>query len=227
MAYCKSCGAYIPDGHTTCLACGYDETAPKQTTAEQPKSQGQAAASATAQEPKRSTGSGKEKYKQVDSEFLRKQLEEQRRRQQANSKKWAETEYAQRQRVKEEQQRNFTNTSGRSRSEAFRGTGSDYYRTVRSTMQQDDIGKVMAGLSYFSILFVLPYIFRKDDDFAMYHAKQGRNLFIAGIIGDIVGGLLGLGWLVGLARILLALIGISNVIKGLKKPLPFIGDLFK
>ena len=191
MAYCKSCGAYIPDGHTTCLACGYDETAPKQTTAEQPKSQGQAAASA------------------------------------ANSKKWAETEYAQRQRVKEEQQRNFTNTSGRSRSEAFRGTGSDYYRTVRSTMQQDDIGKVMAGLSYFSVLFVLPYIFRKDDDFAMYHAKQGRNLFIAGIIGDIVGGLLGLGWLVGLARILLALIGVSNVIKGLKKPLPFIGDLFK
>lgn len=227
MAYCKSCGAYIPDGHTTCLACGYDETAAKQTTAEQPKSGGQAAASATAQEPKRSTGSGKEKYKQVDSEFLRKELEEQRRRQQANSKKWAETEYAQRQRAKEEQKRNFTNTSGRSRSDAFRGTGSDYYRTVRSTMQQDDIGKVMAGLSYFSVLFLLPYVFRKDDDFAMYHAKQGRNLFIAGIIGDIVGGLFGLGWLVGLARISLALIGVSNVIKGLKKPLPFIGELFK
>ena len=87
MAYCKSCGAYISDGQTVCLACGYDESAAKQTTAGQPKSGGQAAASATAQEPKRSTGSGREKYKQVDSEFLRKQLEEQRRRQQANSKK--------------------------------------------------------------------------------------------------------------------------------------------
>ena len=27
MAYCKSCGAYIPDGQTVCLACGYDEAA--------------------------------------------------------------------------------------------------------------------------------------------------------------------------------------------------------
>ena len=25
MAYCKKCGAYIPDGLSACLACGYDE----------------------------------------------------------------------------------------------------------------------------------------------------------------------------------------------------------
>ena len=25
MAYCRSCGAYIPDGHTKCLACGLDQ----------------------------------------------------------------------------------------------------------------------------------------------------------------------------------------------------------
>ncbi len=25
MAYCNKCGAYIPDGLTACLACGYDE----------------------------------------------------------------------------------------------------------------------------------------------------------------------------------------------------------
>ena len=30
MAYCKSCGAYIPDGITACLACGYDEAAKAQ-----------------------------------------------------------------------------------------------------------------------------------------------------------------------------------------------------
>ena len=27
MAYCSKCGAYIPDGMTRCLACGYDEYA--------------------------------------------------------------------------------------------------------------------------------------------------------------------------------------------------------
>ena len=26
MGYCKNCGAYIPDGHTKCLACGLDQT---------------------------------------------------------------------------------------------------------------------------------------------------------------------------------------------------------
>ena len=141
MAYCKSCGAYIPDGQTACLACGYNDSEKKKTSG---TSSGAAAAAAKAPEKTASGTTRNEKYKQVDSDFLKQQLEEQRRRQQANSRKWAETEYAQRQKAKEEQTRNFTSTSGRS--------GSDVYRTVRSTMESDDVGKVMAGLSYFSIL---------------------------------------------------------------------------
>ena len=27
MSYCTKCGAYIPDGQTRCLACGFDEAA--------------------------------------------------------------------------------------------------------------------------------------------------------------------------------------------------------
>ena len=211
MSYCKKCGAYIPDGQDVCLACGYDENAEKKSTA---TNTGSAAASARS-----ASSTGSEKYKQVDSDFLRKQLEEQRRRQQANSKKWAETEYAQRQKAKEEQARNFTNTSGRS--------GSDVYRTVRSAMNSDDTGKVLAGLSYFSVLFLLPYIFRKDDQFATYHAKQGMTLFAAGILADLVGGFFGLGWIVALARLYMIFEGVRNVIKGKKKPLPYIGDIIK
>ena len=212
MAYCKSCGAYIPDGQTVCLACGYDENAEKKKTTG--TSSGAAAA---ARAPERNTG--KEKYKQVDSDFLKQQLDEQRRRQQENSRKWAETEYAQRQKAKEEQARNFTSTSGRS--------GSDVYRTVRSAMNSDDTGKVLAGLSYFSVLFILPYIFRSDDKFATYHAKQGMNLFAAGIIAELAGNFLGIGWLVALARIYMIFQGVSNVVKGKKKPLPYIGELIK
>ena len=78
MGYCTSCGAYIPDGQTKCLACGYDEAA-----------QQQGAAQATAKAP---ASSGKEhKYRQFDSDFLRQQLDEQRKRQQENNRKWAET----------------------------------------------------------------------------------------------------------------------------------------
>ena len=216
MAYCKSCGAYIPDGQTACLACGYNDSEKKKTSG---TSSGAAAAAAKAPEKTASGTTRNEKYKQVDSNFLKQQLEEQRRRQQENSRKWAETEYAQRQKAKEEQTRNFTSTSGRS--------GSDVYRTIRSTMESDDVGKVMAGLSYFSILFLLPYLFRDKDKFATYHAKQGMNLFAAGIIADIAGKLLGIGWFVWIARLYMIFKGVSNVAKGEKKPLPYIGNLIK
>ncbi len=207
MAYCKSCGAYIPDGQTVCLACGFD-----------PAGEEKAAAAAAARAPEQKK-SGQQKYKQFDSEFLRQQLDEQRKRQQENSRKWAETEYAQRQRVKEEQERNFTNTSGRSRS--------NYSDTVRSAASSADTSKLFAGLSYFSFLFVLPYLFKSDDKFATYHAKQGLNLFVAGIIGDIAGSFLGLGWMVTLARLYMIFKGVGNAVNGKKEPLPYIGNMLK
>ena len=207
MAYCKSCGAYIPDGQTVCLACGFD-----------PAAEEKAAAAAAARAPEQKK-SGQQKYKQFDSEFLRQQLDEQRKRQQENSRKWAETEYAQRQRVKEEQERNFTNTSGRSRS--------NYSDTVRSAAASADTSKLFAGLSYFSFLFVLPYLFKSDDKFATYHAKQGLNLFVAGIIGDIAGSFLGLGWMVTLARLYMIFKGVGNAVNGKKEPLPYIGNMLK
>ena len=74
---------------------------------------------------------------------------------------------------------------------------------------------------------MLPYLFRKDDQFATYHAKQGMTLFAAGIVGDIVGKLFGVGWLVSLARLYMIFKGVGNVVKGEKKPLPYIGDLLK
>lgn len=212
MAYCKSCGAYIPDGLTACLACGYDEAAQQQKSAEK---SADAKSAAKAAEQK----SGKEKYKQFDSDFLRQQLDEQRKRQQENSRKWAETEFAQRQKAKEEQKRNFTSTSGRS--------GSDVYQTVRSAMNSKGSSKIFAGLSYFSVLFLLPYLFRGDDKFATYHAKQGMGLFIAGLIGRIVGSIFHVGWIVDLARFYFIYKGVDNVVKDKKEPLPYIGDIVK
>ena len=209
MAYCKSCGAYIPDGQTACLACGYDENAVKQ------NHSGSAAAKAKAPEKKNTTrSSGNEKYRQVDSDFLKQQLEEQRRRQQENSRKWAETEYAQRRKAKEEQTRNFTSTSGRS--------GSDVYRTVRSAMNNASDGKVFAILSYFPGLFFLQKMFCKDDQFAAYHAKQGRNLTIAGVLSTLLFNF----WAVPL-WIYMIYKGVGNAEKGEKKPLPYIGNLIK
>lgn len=211
MAYCKKCGAYIPDDLTACLACGYDDLAESQKNSTY--SSGPAAAKKDqAKSSEKSNGS--EKYKQVDSDFLRKQLEEQRRRQQENSKKWAETEYAQRQKAKEEQARNFTNTSGRS--------GSDVYQTIRRSMDGKLNNKVFAILSYFPGLFILQKLFCKDDAFAEYHANQGRNLTIVGLIATWLLN----GWALPL-WIYMIYKGVSNAESGKKKPLPYIGDWFK
>lgn len=208
MAYCTSCGAYIPDGQSKCLACGYDESAK------------QPAGSAQAAEKAPSSSNGQHKYRQFDSDFLRQQLDEQRKRQQENSRKWAETEYAQRQKVKEEQARNFTNTSRASE-------GNRYTDTVRSTVKNADRSKILAGMSYISGLFLIPMLFAKDDQFASFHAKQGLNLFVAGLIGDVAGSMLGLGWVVGLARLYMIFQGVSNAVNGKKRKLPYIGELFK
>ncbi len=40
-------------------------------------------------------------------------------------------------------------------------------------------GKIFAILSYLSILCIIPLVFKKDNDFALSHGKQGLVLFIA------------------------------------------------
>ena len=41
MAYCDKCGAYIPDGQSKCLACGYDAEEEKRKAAAQASCYGQ------------------------------------------------------------------------------------------------------------------------------------------------------------------------------------------
>ncbi len=86
----------------------------------------------------------------------------------------------------------------------------------------------IAILSYLSILFLVPLLVAKDDEFAQYHAKQGLTLFIFGFIGMLVGVVPIIGWLLSpfifIALLIFAIIGIVNVLKGAKKELPIIGS---
>ena len=67
MSYCTKCGAYIPDGQTSCLACGFDEAAEK------------SSGSAAARKQKSGTG-----FSNMNSEELRRELEYQRKKKQEN-----------------------------------------------------------------------------------------------------------------------------------------------
>ena len=40
-------------------------------------------------------------------------------------------------------------------------------------------GKIFATLAYLSILCIIPLVFKKDNDFALSHARQGLVLFVA------------------------------------------------
>ena len=50
---------------------------------------------------------------------------------------------------------------------------------------------------------------------------------ILDLLRDIAGKLLGIGWFVWLARLYMIFKGVSNVARGEKKPLPYIGDIIK
>lgn len=47
-------------------------------------------------------------------------------------------------------------------------------------------GKILAALSYISILCLIPFIVRTDNKFIMYHAKQGLALWIWQILAGVL-----------------------------------------
>ncbi len=206
MAYCKSCGAYIPDGGGACLACGYDEAA-KAKTSQKPG--GSAAASQKQSDDMRQL---LEKHRRQQQEQARRWAEQEqaRRKQQEQNQQWAEEEYARRQEEKERQAQQYVNRPASARPESAASSQGN---------------KALACLSYLGALCALPYFLTPQDRFARYHAKQGLKLLLFGIAADVLGGLTGVGWILSLFRFYLMYKGISAASQGRMEPLPYIGDL--
>jgi len=122
---------------------------------------------------------------------------------------------------------------------------------VDNEAQDAQDNKVMGILSYFGPLALIPFLTKKDSPFAQFHAKQGLTLCIVWVAYLIVNWLLGLiqitrteyiwgvpvevktkPWFITLITFalsvcisILAIIGIINAVKGLKKELPLIGGI--
>ena len=88
--------------------------------------------------------------------------------------------------------------------------------------------QLFASLAY--IIFFLPLIFTPKSDFAKYHANQGLILLACwfGLSFLLTVTLVGiiLMPLVQIAGIVFIVLGIMNVTKNKKEPLPIIGNLF-
>lgn len=197
MAYCDKCGAYIPDGQLKCLACGYDPTA------------------AQREEQKRASAAAYQQQKQAEEERLRAQqqrAEEERRKRVEDDRRWAEKEYARRR-------------AERARSESANFNVEDFGREfAQKTGINRSAGgnKLLSILSYFSFLFILPFIFGGDDKFCRFHAKQGLSLFVFSAIADALSST-PFGWIMQIMRIYMIFKGVTSAANGRCEPLPFIG----
>ncbi|HHT67637.1 MAG TPA: hypothetical protein VJZ70_06240 [Limnochordia bacterium] len=100
-------------------------------------------------------------------------------------------------------------------------------RTIPHFSAEDvEKNKTMAGLAY--LLFFLPLIVCPDSQYAKFHANQALLLWILGIAGSIILGLIPIiGWILipffSILVFVLGIIGLVNGLNGKAKELPVIG----
>ncbi len=97
-----------------------------------------------------------------------------------------------------------------------------------SSQPNQSSGNAYAILSYLWILCLIPLLMKKDDEFVLFHAKQGLMLFIVEVAIGIIGIIPFLGWLIvmlgTLACGILSIMGIIQVLMGNMWKMPVIGD---
>jgi uncharacterized membrane protein len=88
-------------------------------------------------------------------------------------------------------------------------------------------GKIWALMGYLWILCLIPLIMKKDNEFSLFHARQGLFLFVSSVICS---GLTCLpfirliGVLGNLVIFVLSIIGIIYVLRGIYWKIPLIGE---
>ena len=87
-------------------------------------------------------------------------------------------------------------------------------------------GKVFAILSYLSILCIIPLILKKDNDFVLFHWKQGLVIFVGEvavfIMSIVLPGILRPGMFILLA---FSFLGFIAVLKGHYLKLPIVAEI--
>ena len=222
MAYCEKCGAYIPDGQSKCLACGFDGA----------EEERRAAQAARQQEDQRAQVEQRRRERQeINKKWV--ESEQRRRERQEASKKWAESEQQHRRNMEElERRRKEAEEKAKKEAEQKNKAG-DWQKTEYGSFRFTDgndrsrtsagHNKLLAALSYVNILFLIPLLFVQDDEFARFHAKQGARLFVCYAIARILGAIFSIGWLVNILLVIMMILGIKNALNDKWEPLPYIG----
>lgn len=245
MAYCKKCGAYIPIDETACPACGYDPEAEERQARE-------AAEAEKRKEEEAARRAEEERRRKQEAENWaareRAREEERRRAAQANSQNGrpgyssSQSQYssqrpgqgsaAQGQYASQQKEETWVPPWSQTQSQAQSAqTGYSQSRVdseMRDQARESVENQKLSVLSYIWPLALIPLALRGKDDFARYHANQGLVLLISEGVASAALSILGLeslGFLVGMAGLAGTIKGISNVLRGKKEPLPFIGGI--
>jgi len=102
---------------------------------------------------------------------------------------------------------------------------------MADSQRQKDIqeGKFFAVISYISFLCIVALVLKKDNKFALYHAKQGLVLFVFEVATFIVSIIPLLGWLAGILGFvifsLFSIWGILQALMGNYNHFPVISDI--
>lgn len=87
-------------------------------------------------------------------------------------------------------------------------------------------GKVFAILSYLSILCIIPLILKKDNDFVLFHGKQGLVIFVGEVAIFIISIVIPWALRPGMFVLLvLSFLGFIAVLKGHYLKLPVIAEI--
>jgi uncharacterized membrane protein len=99
-----------------------------------------------------------------------------------------------------------------------------------SNMSQEKLW--LSAVAYIWILFIVPLLLKRDDEFVQHHAKQGLVLFVLEVLVVIFGGLPVLGWFLilplgSLLCVILAVLGIIHALQGDMWAMPFLSKFAK
>lgn len=90
-------------------------------------------------------------------------------------------------------------------------------------------GKFFAVISYISFFCIITLLLKKQNKFALYHAKQGLVLFVVEVVSLILSVIPILGWLLRvfgtLIFLLVAFWGILSALQGKLCRIPLISDI--
>ena len=97
--------------------------------------------------------------------------------------------------------------------------------TVKPEIETDkkDIeeGKALAVISYFWLISLIVLLVKKDNEFVLFHARQGLVLAILATVFSFIPII---GWLLNIVVIIFAVVGIVKALAGETWKMPILGD---